>query len=120
MFSEKKILKLILDEQDDDILGYFPEYTDEFNKIRKGLSKLIQNSKDAISDAEQFRDLNKKDFAQQVLKSKYADILFKAYDNQIWDKDEEYYFEFLKSYINTLYELRFPRLLELVRGEIDE
>ena len=65
-------------------------------------------------------NLNKKDFAQQVLKSKYADILFKAYDNQIWDKDEEYYFEFLKSYIDTLYELRFPRLLELVRGEIDE
>ena len=120
VFSEKKILKLILDEQDDDILGYFPEYTDEFNRIRRGLSKLIQNSKDAISDAKQFRNLNKKDFAQQALKSKYADVLFKAYDNQIWDKDEEYYFEFLKSYIDTLYELRFPRLLELVRGEIDE
>ena len=120
IFTDKKILKLILDEQDDDILGHFPEYTDEFNVIRRGLSKVIQNIKNSIKKAEKWKNLNQKDFANKVKNLKYKDILFKAYKCQLWEKDEEYYQRFLKSYIDNLYELKFATLLNYVRDEIDE
>ena len=120
IFTDKKILKLILDEQDDDILGHFPEYTDEFNVIRRGLSKVIQNIKNSIKKAEKWKNLNQKDFANKVKNLKYKDILFKAYKCQLWGKDEEYYHQFLNSYIDNLYELKFTTLLNYVRDEIDE
>ncbi len=119
IFSDKKILKLILDEQDDDILGHFPEYTDEFNIIRRGLSKLIQTMKNNIKEVEKLRKLNKKDFVDKVKDYKYKDILFKAYNCQIWDKDEEFYSDFFKKYIDYLYEFKFATLLNYVRSEIE-
>ena len=120
IFTDKKILKLILDEQDDDILGHFPEYTEEFNLIRRGLSNLIQNMKNSINKVEKWKKLNKKDFAANIKDFKYKDILFKAYNCQIWDKDEDYYAEFIKKYIDNLYEFYFATLLRYVRDEINE
>lgn len=120
VFSDKKILKLILDEQDDDILGYFPEYTDDFNRIRRGLSKCIQNIKNNLVVARQWKDLDKKDFAIKVKDLKYKDVAFKAYDCQLWNHDEEYYSNFMKSYIENLYLLRFPTLLGFVKDELKE
>ena len=120
IFTDKKILKLILDEQDDDILGHFPEYTEEFNLIRRGLSNLIQNMKNSINEVEKWKELNKKDFAANIKDFKYKDILFKAYNCQIWDKDEDYYAEFIKKYIDNLYEFYFATLLRYVRDEINE
>ena len=121
IFTDKKILKLILDEQDDDILGHFPEYTEEFNLIRRGLSNLIQNMKNSINKVEKWKKLNKKDFAANIKDFKYKDILFKAYNCQIWDKDEDYYAEFIKKYIDNLYEFYFATLLRYVKwDEINE
>lgn len=120
IFTDKKILRLILDEQDDDILGHFPEYTEEFNIIRRGLSNLIQNMKNNISEVEKWKKLNKKDFAAKVKDFKYKDILFKAYNCQIWEQDEDYYANFMKSYINNLYEFYFATLLRYVRDEVNE
>lgn len=120
IFTDKKILRLILDEQDDDILGHFPEYTEEFNIIRRGLSNLIQNMKNDISEVEKWKELNKKDFAAKVKDFKYRDILFKAYNCQIWEQDEDYYANFIKSYIDNLYEFYFATLLRYVRDEVNE
>lgn len=120
IFTDKKILRLILDEQDDDILGHFPEYTEEFNIIRRGLSNLIQNMKNNISEVEKWKELNKKDFAAKVKDFKYRDILFKAYNCKIWEQDEDYYANFIKSYINNLYEFYFATLLRYVRDEVNE
>jgi hypothetical protein len=120
IFTDKKILRLILDEQDDDILGHFPEYTEEFNIIRRGLSNLIQNMKNNISEVEKWKELNKKDFAAKVKDFKYRDILFKAYNCKIWEQDENYYANFIKSYINNLYEFYFATLLRYVRDEVNE
>lgn len=120
IFTDKKILRLILDEQDDDILGHFPEYTEEFNIIRRGLSNLIQHMKNNISEVEKWKELNKKDFAAKVKDFKYRDILFKAYNCRIWEQDEDYYANFMKSYIDNLYEFYFATLLRYVRDEVNE
>lgn len=116
IFSDKKILKLILDEQDDDILGHFPEYTDDFNKIRRGLSLFITHLKNILKDGEQNYHCDKKEFAQWAKQYQYSDILFKAYKANLWDEDDEYYYMFIKNYINNIPILR---LVEYIRGELE-
>lgn len=76
--------------------------------------------KNNISEVEKWKELNKKDFAAKVKDFKYKDILFKAYNCQIWGKDEDYYADFIKSYINNLYEFYFATLLRYVRDEVNE
>ena len=120
IFTNKKILNLILEEQDDDILAYFPEYKEQFDRVRRGLSKMIQNMKNDIRTTKKWKELNKKDFAFNIKNFKYKDFLFKVYDYQIWDKTEEEYAQFLQSYIDTLYTLHFPTLLQYVKDEINE
>lgn len=120
IFTNKKILNLILNEQDDDILAYFPEYKEQFDRVRRGLSKMIQNMKNDIRTTEKWKELNKKDFAFNIKDFKYKDFLFKVYDYQIWDKTEEEYAQFLQSYIDKLYELNPPALYRFVESEINE
>lgn len=116
IFSDKKILKLILDEQDDDILGHFPEYTDDFNKIRRGLSLFITHLKNILKDGEQNYHCDKKEFAQWAKQYQYSDILFKAYKANLWDEDDEYYYMFIKNYIDNI---PISRLVEYIRGELE-
>ena len=120
VFSNKKILKLIMDEQDDDVIAYFPEYKEQFDKIRRGLSNLIQNMKNGIDEIKKWKELDKKDFAAKIKDFKYKDILFKAYGCQIWDKDEDFYSNFIKSYVDNLYEFYFATLLRYVKDEMNE
>ena len=115
-FSNKKILKLILEEQDDDILAYFPEYTDDFNRIRKGLSLFITNLKNILKEGEKYYHCEKKEFAQWAKQYNHSDILFKAYDANLWDEDEEYYYLFMKNYIDNI---PLSRLVEYIRGELE-
>ena len=116
IFSDKKILKLILDEQDDDILGHFPEYTDDFNKIRRGLSLFITHLKNILKDGEQNYHCDKKEFAQWAKQYQHSDILFKAYKVNLWDEDDEYYYMFMKNYIDNI---PISRLVEYIRGELE-
>ena len=120
IFTNKKILNLILNEQDDDILAYFPEYKEQFDRVRRGLSKMIQNMKNGISTTEKWKELNKKDFSANIKDFKYKDFLFKAYDYQIWNKTEDEYAQFIKSYIDRLYEFYPPTLYKFVEDEIEE
>ncbi len=120
VFSNKKILKLIMNEQDDDVIAYFPEYKEQFDKIRRGLSNLIQNMKNGIDEIKKWKELDKKDFAAKIKDFKYKDILFKAYGCQIWDKDEDFYSNFIKSYVDNLYEFYFATLLRYVKDEMNE
>lgn len=113
-FSDKKILKTILDEQDDDVLAFFPEYIEAFINTRKKLSNFISYIKNEIKNAGAFKELNRKDFALSIKNMKYKDILFRSYNENIWDKDEEYYFKFLKNYIENL---PLSKLLDFMNEE---
>ena len=117
IFSDKKILQLILDEQDDDILGHFPEYTDDFNRIRHGLCLFIAHLKKDLHDISKYQNLDRKGYAQKVQEYKYKDILFKAYGCNLWNKDEDYYYNFLKTYIETI---PISKLVDWVVEETNE
>ena len=117
IFSDKKILQLILDEQDDDILGHFPEYTDDFNRIRHGLCLFITHLKKDLHDISKYQNLDRKGYAQKVQEYKYKDILFKAYGCNLWNKDEDYYYNFLKTYIETI---PISKLVDWVVEETNE
>lgn len=96
VFSNKKILKLILDEQDDDILSHFPEYKDDFDKIRRGYALLISRYKKDLEFAKRLRYEDRKTFAESVKNLKTAHVIFAALTCGYWDMNEEEQFEWLK------------------------
>lgn len=81
IFSEKKILKIILEEEDDDILAYFPEYKPDFDRIRRLLSIYITDIKKALKEAENKLKLDRKEYAKWASKQINPYVLFKFYDN---------------------------------------
>lgn len=115
LFGDKKILEIILSQQDDDILAYFPEYKKDFERIRKGLSLFISNIKKDLRNYKSEPLMNKKDFAQKIKLSKNKPILFLAYDYDYWHKDEEWQANFIKDYIDKLY---IHKLLDRVYEEL--
>lgn len=81
IFSEKKILKIILEEEDDDILAYFPEYKPDFDRIRRLLSVYITNIKKSLKEAENKLKLDRKEYAKWASKQINPYVLFKFYDS---------------------------------------
>lgn len=81
IFSEKKILKIILEEEDDDILAYFPEYKPDFDRIRRLLSIYITNIKKSLKEAKNKLKLDRKEYAKWASKQINPYVLFKFYDN---------------------------------------
>ena len=94
-FTEKKILKIILDEEDDDILAYFPEYKVDFDRIRRLLSIYITDIKKSLKEAENRLKLDRKEYAKWALEQMNPTVLFNFYDNKQWDEN------FIKSLYHT-------------------
>ena len=116
VFSNKKILKLIMDEQDDDVIAYFPEYKEQFDRIRRGLSLFITHLKSLLSDGEKLYKLDKKEFAENIKIYKYKDILFKAYGSDYWEQDDEFKAEFLKKYVENI---SVSKLADIIKEELE-
>ena len=117
VFSNKKILKLIMDEQDDDVIAYFPEYKEQFDRIRRGLSLFITHLKSLLSDGEKLYKLDKKEFADNIKLYKYKDILFKAYGCDYWNLKEEFQVDFLKNYVENI---AISKLLDYVEEQLED
>lgn len=117
VFSNKKILKLIMDEQDDDVIAYFPEYKEQFDRIRRGLSLFITHLKSLLSDGEKLYKLDKKEFAENIKIYKYKDILFKAYGSDYWNLKEEFQADFLKNYVENI---AISKLLDYVEEQLED
>lgn len=115
-FSNKKILNIILKEQDDDILAYFPEYKEQFDRVRRGLSLFIERLKKSLRDGYKIDKRDRKQFAEWAKMYQNSDILFKAYNKSYWEQDEEYHFNFLKEYIDNI---PISKLDEYIRGELE-
>ena len=108
VFAEKKILKLILAEQEDDILSYFPEYTEDFNRIRRLLSNYISAIKKDLTIAENKLSLDRKDYALWAVKRTNPKLLFEFYNNKQWSP------EWLKEQIENI---SIDRLLNNIKEE---
>lgn len=117
VFSNKKILKLIMDEQDDDVIAYFPEYKEQFDRIRRGLSLFITHLKSLLSDGGKLYKLDKKEFANNIKLYKYKDILFKAYGCDYWNLKEEFQADFLKNYVENI---AISKLLDYVEEQLED
>lgn len=117
VFSNKKILKLIMDEQDDDVIAYFPEYKEQFDRIRRGLSLFITHLKSLLSDGEKLYKLDKKEFADNIKLYKHKDILFKAYGCDYWNLKEEFQADFLKNYVENI---AISKLLDYVEEQLED
>lgn len=117
VFSNKKILKLIMDEQDDDVIAYFPEYKEQFDRIRRGLSLFITHLKSLLSDGGKLYKLDKKEFADNIKLYKYKDILFKAYGCDYWNLKEEFQADFLKNYVENI---AISKLLDYVEEQLED
>lgn len=117
VFSNKKILKLIMDEQDDDVMAYFPEYREQFDRIRRGLSLFITLLKKNLEDGDKLYDSDKKEFAKNIKLYEHKDILFKAYGCNYWKQDDEFKANFLKTYIENI---SISKLLDCVDEQLEE
>lgn len=117
VFSNKKMLKIILDEQDDDILAYFPEYKENFDKVRHLLCLFIDKLKKSLSDGSKMYNKDRKDFAEWAKEQTCPDILFKAYGRNYWEQDEDFQYDFFKNYIELI---PISKLDELIWEEENE
>lgn len=81
--SLKNFLATVLNDTQDDLLAYFPEYTRYINDVKTRLSNYIGEIEDAISSAP--FNLDRKEFALAVKDTPHSAILFKLYSNRDYD-----------------------------------
>lgn len=85
--SQRNFLEAILENKQDDLVAFFPEYEPFIRNIEKKMNNYIKNVESALKMANY--DLNKKDFALEVLSNEYmkdySNILFKVYGNRSYD-----------------------------------
>jgi hypothetical protein len=84
IFNARKILLMILHNQDDDVVSAFPEYKAQFDIIRRKLSIWITKVK---KDLEYMLDNTwetKKEFAEWAKQSSCSTIMFAAYGKDPW------------------------------------
>ena len=79
-FSPKNFLTAVLNNTQDDLVAYFPEYLPYVRDIENRLNRLIWEVNLEIAQAP--FDLGRKDFALAIRDMKYAGILFKLHSNQ--------------------------------------
>lgn len=103
IFTPRKILLLILNSKDDDIISSFPEYKPQFEEVRSKLIFWVENIKKDLLEMKSMTWDNKKDFAEWTKDKTYPPIMFSAYNND--NCDEEWLEQQIKRiFINKLLE----------------
>ena len=85
--SHRSFLATVLENKQDDLVAFFPEYEPFIRTIEEKIVNYINSVEKALQMANY--DLNKKDFSLEVLSSEYmkkfSNILFKTYENHSYD-----------------------------------
>lgn len=84
IFTPRKILLLILDSKDDDILSAFPEYKPQFDNIRKSLCIWLENIKSDLKYMGEHTWEDRKSFAEWAKTTICPVIMFGAYGQDYW------------------------------------
>ena len=87
VFSARKILLMIKDHKDDDVLSSFPEYKPQFDDIRNKLSNWMIELKNDIDEMKSLKFESRKDLAMWAKEKKFSSILFAAYNTENPDMD---------------------------------
>lgn len=107
IFSPRKILLMILDQKDDDVLSSFPEYRPKFDMVRRALCIWLENVKNDLKYMDTHTWEDKKSFAEWAKTTTNASIIFAAYGQDYWaegwleDKVREIRIENLAKYIGV-------------------
>jgi len=73
--SPKRITNVVFSGETDEVLEYFPEYTEIFDPYEKSYNHLIKEIKYVFSELTRMA-LNQKDYAERAVKFNYSGILF--------------------------------------------
>ena len=84
IFSPRKILLMILDQKDDDVLSSFPEYRPKFDMVRRALCIWLENVKNDLRYMDTHTWEDKKSFAEWAKTTTNASITFAAYGQDYW------------------------------------
>lgn len=84
IFSPRKILLMILDQKDDDVLSSFPEYRPKFDMVRRALCIWLENVKNDLKYMDTHTWEDKKSFAEWAKTTTNASIIFAAYGQDYW------------------------------------
>lgn len=87
VFSARKILLMIKDHKDDDVLSSFPEYKPQFDDIRNKLSNWMIELKNNIDEMKSLKFESRKDLAMWAKEKSFSSILFAAYNTENSDMD---------------------------------
>ena len=107
IFTPRKILLMILDSKDDDILSSFPEYKSQFDMVRRALCIWLENVKNDLRYMDTHTWEDKKSFAEWAKTTTNASIIFAAYGQDYWaegwleDKVRKIRIENLAKYIGV-------------------
>ena len=85
VFTARKILLMILDNKDDDILSSFPEYKSQFDNVRRHFCIWLEEVKKDLRYMDVHTWKNKKDFAEWAKTTTCPSISFAAYQKQYWE-----------------------------------
>ena len=82
IFSPRKILLMILDQKDDDVLSSFPEYRPQFDEVRRAFCVWLEAVKSDLRymDARNWDD--RKKFAEWAKGTTCPSIVFSAFNNE--------------------------------------
>lgn len=86
IFTPRKILLMILDSKDDDILAAFPEYKPQFDIVRRALCEWLENIKTDLKYMDNATWKTKKEFAEWAKNTTNSSIIFAAYGQDYWSE----------------------------------
>ena len=80
--TKKKIIELILMNEQSEFLVYYPEYIKEFLELESLLNKLINKVTNKVLYLLDYKELNRKEFSSRCLKTTIPIIGFKFYEGK--------------------------------------
>lgn len=84
IFTPRKILLMILDSKDDDVISSFPEYKPQFDTVRRALCEWLENVKNDLRYMDTHTWEDKKSFAEWAKQTTNSMITFAAYGQDYW------------------------------------
>lgn len=87
VFTPKKILKLLLDEKDDDIVSSFPEFRPQFDNIRRLFCIWLEEVKKDLRYMDNHRWKDRRSFSEWANNTTCPSIVFSAYEKDYWEEN---------------------------------
>lgn len=78
----KRIMELVMKNESEEFLQYFPEFTEYFNKAENAYGIFLERVKNDLKEIENKEFTTRKDYAMVVTKMACPDFMFKLYDKK--------------------------------------